>query len=128
MRRPLRNELALLRGGVLRWVPGRIPLRCMRPGKPWRLISQPPFPGSLQRSAAKWKAIRDPAQDSAKRRLLFLWRRPGPLRCSDRLEGMRHPQDAEIVEAAADDLQPDRQPGRRVAGVDRRRRLLREVE
>ena len=35
----------------------------------WRSLSQPRFPGSLQRSEAEWKAIRDPAQELAKRRL-----------------------------------------------------------
>ncbi|MFL5197763.1 MAG: hypothetical protein ACJ8BE_12710, partial [Microvirga sp.] len=30
----------------------------------WRSVSQQRFPGHLQRSAAEWKAIRDPAQDS----------------------------------------------------------------
>ena len=29
----------------------------------WRTVSQPRFPGRLQRSEAEWKAIRDPAQD-----------------------------------------------------------------
>src|SRR4051812_38128331 len=71
---------APLRGRVLRWVPGRIPLRCMRPGKPWRELRpnpQPRFPGRLQRSEAEWKAIRDPAQElAAKRRRISHPQRP----------------------------------------------------
>ena len=41
--------------------------------------------------------------------------------------GLRELQHAEIVEAAADDLQADRQPGCRVAGIDRHGRLLGHV-
>src|SRR5215217_4482543 len=58
---------APLRGGVLRWVPGRIPLSLHAPGKAAERAaraSQQPFPGRLERSEAEWKAIRDPAQDS----------------------------------------------------------------
>ena len=43
----------------------------MRPGKQWRELRpnpQPRFPGSLERSEAEWKAIRDPAQDLAAKR------------------------------------------------------------
>ena len=61
---------------------------------------------------------------SARRRL-----RPGA-RCAQahRLEGRGNAQHAEIVEAAADDLQADRQALVAVPAIDRRRRLLRHVE
>ena len=46
-RRLLRNEFGAASRRVLRWVPGRIRLRCMRPGKRWRdecESSATPFP------------------------------------------------------------------------------------
>src|SRR3954471_22482352 len=56
------------------------------------------------------------------------WLRPGPLRLAHLLERTRHLQHAEVVEAPARDLQPDRQARVRVAAVDRGGRLLRHVE
>src|SRR5215207_4873902 len=51
-------SLAPLRGGVLRWVPGCIPLALHAPGKAAQRsarISQRPFPGRLERSEAEWR-------------------------------------------------------------------------
>ena len=46
---------------VLRWVPGRIPLRCVRPGKAvdesWRSNSQPRFAGSLEGARTDPKGV-----------------------------------------------------------------------
>ena len=53
--------------------------------------------------------------------------RPGPLRGTQLLVRPRHLQHTQIVVPVADDLQPDRQARRRVAAVDRRRRLLAHV-
>src|SRR5258708_2208858 len=54
--------------------------------------------------------------------------RPRPLRRPHRLVGPRHAQHAHIVEAVADDLQPDRHSVRVVAGANRGGGLLRHVE
>src|SRR4029453_6241363 len=54
--------------------------------------------------------------------------RPGPLLLPQLLEFPRELQDAKIVEALADDLQPDGKPAPGIAGIDRGRRLLRHVE
>src|SRR5215203_4604804 len=54
--------------------------------------------------------------------------RPRPLRLPDLLEGVRHLQHPEIVEALAGDLQADRPAFGRVAAIDRSRRLFRHVE
>ena len=62
---------APLRGSLLRWVPGRIPLALHAPGKAVEGLARTPqqlFPGSLERSEAQWKAIRDPAQELAAKR------------------------------------------------------------
>ena len=63
---------APLRGRVSRSVPGRIPLTLHAPGKgaerAARPNRRPRFPGSLQRSEAEWKAIRDPAPETAAKR------------------------------------------------------------
>ena len=48
--------------------------RCMRPGKPWRDWREPlnsAFPEACNASEAEWKAIRDPAQQVAKRCSFF---------------------------------------------------------
>ena len=80
--RPLRNEF----GAASRQLPALGPgshsafAACAREssGWSWRSVSQQRFPGRLQRSEAEWKGIRDPAQDSPKRRLLFLSQRSPP--------------------------------------------------
>ena len=79
LRRPLRNEFGAASRRVLALGPGSHSAfaACAREssGWSWRSVSQQRFPGRLQRSEAEWKGIRDPAQDFAKRRLLFLSQR-----------------------------------------------------
>src|SRR5258705_5610890 len=57
---------------------------------------------------------------------LFLRRaRPRPLRTAHGLERLRHGQHAEIVEAAADDLDADRKTACAKAAIDRSGRIFR---
>src|SRR5215203_4917487 len=75
------RSLTPLRGGFLRWVPGRIPLSLHARGKAVEGIALD-LPTAFSRTPAthpgldpgEWKAIRDPARDLAQRRLLIVSR------------------------------------------------------
>src|SRR5690242_11342618 len=52
---------------------------------------------------------------------------PGLLRPAQALERLPHGEHAEVVEAAADDLDADREAVGIIAAIDRQRRILRHV-
>src|SRR5215207_7108540 len=69
-----------------------------------------------------------PAMTTEIARSYHLQLRPGPPVRAHRLPGVREPQHADIVEAAADDLETDGQSRRREARIDGGGRLVRHVQ